>query len=190
MNRLFERKRRTTPWLALTILLVGCGSPFSSEVKKEVRSQPSFGAIRSDPSAYQGCRILLGGIIIKTTTLKEGTLLEVLEERLDDSDRPISTDKVGGRFLVRNSTFLDPSVYREGRDVTVVGRVMGVQAGRIGERPYTYPRISATQIYLWPWNGGQRDSPGLPRRDWVWGYPGKGWSNTWGSIPPMTVPPQ
>ncbi|WP_018290776.1 Slp family lipoprotein [Verrucomicrobium sp. 3C] len=190
MHRIFQGKRRTISWFALAVLLTGCGSPFSSEVKKEVRGQPSFGAIRSDPSAYRGRMVILGGIITKTTNLKEGTLLEVLEERLDDSDRPISTDKLGGRFVVRNSTFLDPSIYREGRDVTVVGRVTGTQAGRIGERPYTYPRISATEIRLWPQNGGQRDSPALPRRDWVWGYPAKGWSNTWGSIPPMTVPPQ
>lgn len=92
MHRLFGCEGKTIHWLALVLLITGCGSPFSSEVKKEVRGQPSFGAIRSDPSAYQGRMVILGGIITRTTNLREGTLLEVLEERLDDSDRPISTD--------------------------------------------------------------------------------------------------
>ncbi|MDD4933512.1 MAG: Slp/YeaY family lipoprotein [Methylacidiphilaceae bacterium] len=190
MDRLFGYERKTIPWIALAVLLAGCGSPFPTEVKKEVRAQPSFGAIRGSPSAYRGRMVMFGGVITKATSRKEGTLLEVLEERLDGSDRPISTDKVGGRFLVRNTTFLDPSLYCEGREVTVVGRIAAPQGGKIGEKPYTYPVIAATEVYLWPKYGGQRDSPALPRRDWVWGYPGKGWSNTWGSVPPMTVPPQ
>ncbi len=188
MNRLFEGEARTIGCLALAVLLAGCGSPFSGEEKKRVHDQPSFSALVQKPSTYQGRIVMLGGAITRTTNLEAGTLLEVLQERLDGSDRPITSDRIDGRFLARSSTFLDPSVYRKGRDVTVLGHVVGAQAGRIGDRPYTYPLIAATEIHLWPQYGGQRDSAGYPRRDWVWGYPRNGWSNTWGSVPPMTVP--
>ncbi|QSR84204.1 Slp family lipoprotein [Methylacidimicrobium sp. B4] len=188
MNRLFDGKRRTIGCLALAVLLAGCSSPFSDEVRRRVRDQPSFSALVQKPSSYQGRIVMLGGAILRTTNLKAGTLLEVLQERLDGSDRPIASDRIGGRFLARSATFLDPSVYRKGRDVTVLGHALGIQAGQIGDRPYTYPLVAAMEIHLWPQYGGQRDSPSYPRRDWVWGYPGKGWSNTWGSVPPMTVP--
>lgn len=188
MKRRFERNRRTIAWLALALLLAGCSSPFPSELKQQAQRQPAFGAIARKPQAYQGRIVMFGGVIARTTNLERETLLEVFREELDGSDRPIASDRSAGRFLVRSATFLDPSVYREGRDVTVVGPIVGTQTGRIGDRPYTYPLIAATEIHLWPKHGGQRDSPALPRRDWVWGYPQKGWSNSWGSVPPMTVP--
>ncbi len=190
MKRRLESLRRMTMCAALASLLAGCNSPFPSRVRKEVQDQPSFGALARRPSDYRGRLVLLGGVIVGAGSLHQATLLEIVQERLDSSDRPIATDRVGGRFLARSSTFLDPSVYCEGRDVTVLGRVAGRRVGRIGDRPYTYPLIAATEIRLWPKYGGLRDSPGSPRRDWVWGYPATGWSHTWGSVPPITFPHQ
>ncbi|VVM07161.1 Outer membrane protein slp [Methylacidimicrobium cyclopophantes] len=178
----FPRKRLLTAWLLLGLLVVGC-SPFSSEVKKQVRDQPSFGAIRARPSAYRGRMVMLGGTIAQTKNLKDVTLIEVLQERLDSSDRPIPSDKIGGRFLVRTSTFLDPSVYSKGRDITVVGRVAAPQPGVIGEKPYTYPVIAATHIHLWSQYTSADYAWGYPGMGWGWGYPYMGMGMGWGMGP-------
>ncbi|MGD9895822.1 MAG: Slp family lipoprotein [Candidatus Methylacidiphilaceae bacterium] len=182
MTPYFQKRWRPAAAFILTALLAAC-SPFSSEVKKQVRDQPSFGAIRSRPSAYRGRMVMFGGTIAQTKNLKDVTLIEVLQERLDSSDQPISSDKIGGRFLVRTSTFLDPSIYSKGRDITVVGRLAAPQAGVIGEKPYTYPVIAATHIHLWPQYTAADMYWGYPGMGWGWAYPGMGWGMGWGMGP-------
>ncbi|MDD4933507.1 MAG: Slp family lipoprotein [Methylacidiphilaceae bacterium] len=182
MARHFHEGWRPAACLMLVGLLAAC-SPFSSDVKKQVQGQPSFGAIRSNPSAYRGRMVMLGGTIAQTKTLKDVTLLEVLQEKLDSSDQPISTDKIGGRFLVRTSTFLDPSVYSKGRDITVVGRLAAPQPGVIGEKPYTYPVVAASHIHLWPQYTAADAYWGYPGMGWGWGYPGMGLGMGWGFGP-------
>lgn len=182
MDPSFARRWPSVACVILAALLASC-SPFSSEVKKEVRNQPSFGAIRANPSTYRGRIVMLGGTIAQTKNLKDTTLLEVLQERLDSSDQPISSDKIGGRFLVRTSTFLDPSVYSKGRDVTVVGRLAAPQPGVIGEKPYTYPVIAATHIHLWPQYASSDFNWGYPGMGFGWGYPYMGMGMGWGMGP-------
>ena len=178
----FRARRRSVACLIFATLLAGC-SPFSSEVKKQVQGQPSFAAIRSRPSAYRGRMVMLGGTIAQTKNLQDVTLIEVLQEKLDSSDQPIDSDKIGGRFLVRTSTFLDPSVYAKGRDITIVGRLAAPQPGVIGEKAYTYPVVAATHIHLWPQYASTGGYWGYPGMGWGWGYPGMGMGMGWGFGP-------
>ncbi|VVM04714.1 Slp family lipoprotein [Methylacidimicrobium tartarophylax] len=171
-------------YLALALLLAAC-SPFPKEVKKEVQNQPSFAAIQSKPSVYRHRPVMLGGTILYAKHRKHGTYLEVLEQELNAYDRPIPSDKTGGRFLVGTSSLLDLKVYSRGRDITIVGRVVGSQPGRIGERPYTYPLIAATDIHLWR-EHVEDDHWKDPRVEWGWGYPGMDWGMGWPMMPPMT----
>lgn len=180
---LFNRGSRLA--LSILALLVAACSPFPKEMKKEVRNQPSFAAIRSEPSLYRRRTVMLGGTILYGKHRNHGTYLEVLEHELNPYDRPISSDKTGGRFIVGTGALLDLNVYRRGREITVVGRIVGSQPGRIGERRYTYPLIAATKIHLWRehvvsnhWND--------PRVEWGWGYPGMDWGMGWTMMPPLT----
>ncbi|MCA1788294.1 MAG: Slp family lipoprotein [Thioalkalivibrio sp.] len=46
--------------------------------------------------------------------------------------------------------FLDPQVHTRLREVTVRGYVTGVTDGVIGAFPYTFPRVEAAAVHLWP----------------------------------------
>lgn len=61
----------------------------------------------------------------------------------------ILTDKSEGRYLVVVDRFLDPAIYRSGRDITVAGEVRGSEVRRLGEIDYRYPVIAASELYLW-----------------------------------------
>ncbi|MGD9895823.1 MAG: Slp family lipoprotein [Candidatus Methylacidiphilaceae bacterium] len=185
MNPLCPSQWKPVAVVILALLSFGC-SPFSDDVKKQVRDQPSFGAIRSRPSVYRDRVVMLGGTVLYAKHRGHGTYLEILEKELNAYDRPISSDKVGGRFLVGSSSLLDLKAYGRGRDVTVIGRVVGPQPGRIGERPYTYPLIAATEIRLWREHVVTDDNWTYPRVEWGWGYPGMQWGRAWPMMPPMT----
>lgn len=171
-------------WLSLALLCAGC-SPFPNEVKKEVQDQPSFTAIHAKPSAYRGRAVMLGGTILYAKHRNHATYFEVLEQELNAYDRPIASDKTGGRFVAGTSSLLDLKTYARGREITIVGRVVGPQPGRIGERPYTYPLIAATGIHLWR-EPEVSDHWSDPRVEWGWGYPGMVWGMGWPMMPPMT----
>ncbi|MDD4933511.1 MAG: Slp family lipoprotein [Methylacidiphilaceae bacterium] len=184
VSPLLMRRRRLIPLLLLALLLAAC-SPFPSELKKQVQGQPSFAALRSKPSVYRHRPVMLGGTILYAKQRNRGTYLEVLEEELNAYDRPIPSDKTGGRFLVGTSSLLDLNVYGRGREITIIGQVVGAQPGRIGERPYTYPLIAATDIHLWR-EHVEDDHWKDPRVEWGWGHPGMDWGMGWPMMPPMT----
>ena len=41
-------------------------------------------------------------------------------------------------------------MYTPGREVTVVGALHGTTPGRVGQYDYTFPRVDAATVYLWP----------------------------------------
>ncbi len=163
--------------LAVVLLssLAGCGGPFSESTVEAAKDQPSFGALRQDPAAYKNRLVIFGGKIAQIQNQKNATVLEIVQRPLGGDERPSSTNQSGGRFLAVTPKFLDPSIYKRGREVTVAGRVSGIQPGTIGKRSYSYPVVSISQIHLW-----QPESSVGADYDWAmmnWGYePGM-----WGS---------
>jgi outer membrane lipoprotein len=93
---------------------------------------------------------MLGGEIVSTRNLAEGTLLEILHKPLDGTDRPRDTDQTEGRFMTLCEGYLDPAVYSKERQVTLAGRVLGARTDMIGEMTYVYPLLACLEIYLWP----------------------------------------
>src|SRR6185437_7046096 len=55
-----------------------------------------------------------------------------------------------GRFVACKQGFYDPEVFAKGREITVTGSLDGTVQHKIGEYDYTYPRVAANTIYLWP----------------------------------------
>ncbi|WP_142525450.1 Slp family lipoprotein [Methylacidimicrobium cyclopophantes] len=165
----------------LLATLTGCGGPFSESTVEAARNQPSFGALRHNPAAYQGRLVILGGKIAQIQNRKSATVLEIVQHPLGSGERPSSTDQSGGRFLAVTPKFLDPTIYKRGKEVTVAGRVSGVQPGRIGKRSYSYPVISISQIHLWrPVSAVGSDY------DWAmmnWGYEPGMWGPGMGFFP-------
>jgi outer membrane lipoprotein len=137
----------------------------SQTVRQQVDPTLSFAQLRANPEAYTDRMVMLGGDILAVRNVEGGTLLEILQKPLDSYERPYLTDHTEGRFMVHCTQYLDPVVYKKGREITVAGRVLGVRKGPIGEVEYTYPLLSCVELYLWPEPVPLVPSP-YPR--WYW----------------------
>jgi outer membrane lipoprotein len=121
-------------------------------------------------SASVGARVRWGGTVVETRPGEERTCIELLARELDASARPRDTDRGQGRFLACRAEFMDPEIFTNGREVTVVGRLQGFREGSVGEFLYDYPVVDADAVYLWP----ERVDPYWYDRGWYyhgWGYP-------------------
>lgn len=135
--------------IALLITANGCIHAIPPSVLKGVEREITFEILRQDPEAYRGKVVILGGNIIETRVLKDGTEIEVLQRPLNYDDQPSETGASAGRFIILHKEFLDPVIFKAGRPITVIGEVAGKQTRPLGERDYMYPVISARQVYLW-----------------------------------------
>jgi outer membrane lipoprotein len=147
--------------------------PFSTNIMHQVDPKLAFGVVLKDPSAFQGKTVLWGGIIVETINRANETIIKVRQTDLDYQTRPANLDRSQGRFLIQYGGFLDPAIYKEGREITAVGEISGKEVFPLGNLQYTYPVVSAKEIYLWevmipyrpiypPWYYG-------PYYPW-WGY--------------------
>ena len=122
----------------------------SEQVRLQADRTVTFAQLRAAPETYRERTVIVGGKILRTANVPEGTFLEVLHKPLDGTDRPLQTDTSHGRFFVRCDTQLDPAIYAPGREVTVAGQVLGTRTDKIGENDYVYPLLSCLQLALWP----------------------------------------
>jgi len=158
-------------------LLSGCTYAISRGSLKQADKKVTFAALLKDPNAYAGKVVLLGGVIVNLTNKQEGTLLEVYETALDREGKPVNTDVSEGRFLALYPGFLDSVIYRNGREVTLTGTVVGGKVQQLGEIQYLYPYLFVKEIHLFreeelayydqynPYFWGSWWYP------WGWGYP-------------------
>lgn len=97
-----------------------------------------------------GEQVRWGGEIIRVTPDSAETCFEILSRELDASARPQKRDNSDGRFIACRAGFYDPEVFTKGRELTVTGRLNGTAIGKVGQFDYTYPKLAADTIYLWP----------------------------------------
>jgi len=148
--------------LAIAALAMpACAPPFPKDLLDKVEKNVSFSDLFKDPEPYRGKLLLLGGIIVETKNLKEGTQIEVLQKALDNESRPYMTDETAGRFLIVSSQFIDAAVYQRGRQITVLGEAAGSKTQQLGEAEYRYPVITAKDLHLWAPYSGPRFSIGI-----------------------------
>lgn len=95
-------------------------------------------------------RVRWGGEIIETQPREQQTCFFVLAEPLDSQARPEGGGDSLGRFVACKQGFYDPEVFAKGRELTVTGTLAGTIQHKIGEFDYTYPKVEADNVYLWP----------------------------------------
>jgi outer membrane lipoprotein len=161
-------------------LFTGCGSVISRELKTRADLTLSLNEVIEDPEAYKGNIAIWGGEVIQTTNQKDGTsLIEVLQRPLDWQEEPERREPSGGRFLVLVKKFLDPEIYRKGREVTVAGEIIGEKTKPLGEMEYRYPLLLNKQLYLWKEYRYTYAPPYYPYNPYYpWGYYGP-YSGPW-----------
>jgi outer membrane lipoprotein len=162
---------------ALVFQLNACTPVISHQIMEQVDRNLTYGTLTSRPDETKGKIALLGGTIVQTVPKPNQTEIEVVQKQLSSSGEPYLTDKSEGRFLVVIDRFLDPAIYRSGRDITVAGEVQESVIRRLGEIDYRYPVITGMELYLWkepihprPYAYGYPWVDPYPYRRW-WGYP-------------------
>jgi outer membrane lipoprotein len=142
-------------------VIAGCSPPFPKELLEKVEKNVPFAALQKESEKYAGKLLMVGGVIVDTKNLKEGTRIEVLQKPLDGEGRPEQTDETGGRFLVVTQQFLDGAVFHRGRLITVIGDVAPPQVLPLGEIEYRYPVVAAKALHLWSPYAGPYFSVGV-----------------------------
>ena len=146
----------TRPLWSLLILLTACMRPpgnlagkYDPVTVREAQAQPR-----------EGVAVRWGGKIVDMRPGKDQTCFEIASFPLDSEARPEPSDESPGRFVACAPGFYEPAVYTPGRDVTVVGALNGTKAGKVGQYDYTFPRVDATTVYLWPEQAAREPRPG------------------------------
>lgn len=143
----------------------------------------------------QGDAVRWGGEIIGVDPRADKTCFEILARDLDLQARPMARDPSNGRFLACRNGFYDPEEFKRGRDITIVGHLDGSEKAKVGDFDYTYPRVAADAIYLWPKRPAFVESP-YYYDPWYGPWNGPYWGGPyWGPTvivrrPPPPPPPK
>jgi outer membrane lipoprotein len=163
--------------IGFAIVLGGClhpPKPLSGEFP-----QTTVADVQGD--THQGERVRWGGMLIVTKPGKTTTCFEVMALPLSRQARPRRSDVTTGRFIACAPGFYDPAVYSPQREITIVGAIDGAVSGKVGDYQYTYPRVAADVVYVWP------ERP--PSDDGYYYGGGPYWSPYWGPYYPPPYRP-
>ncbi|HEY6010573.1 MAG TPA: Slp family lipoprotein [Nitrospirota bacterium] len=140
--------------LPVAFPVAGCAPIFPREAMDQVNTSLAFSSLRNNPDQFKGQRVMLAGVIISSKNSKDGTYLEVLQKPMNSRGRPEETDESEGRFIAQSAEFLDAAVYRTGRQITVIGEVLGRKELPLDEILYAYPLLAVKHLHLWePYSG-------------------------------------
>jgi outer membrane lipoprotein len=133
----------------LLLILVGCVSPISPQLRQEAAKNLSFSEVLATPGAHNGEVVIWGGIIAKTVSRDHHSDLYLSETPLGISGRPRGREYSEGEFVAKTSESLDPKTYAAGRTVTIAGEIIGQELGSYHGAPYAYPVIRVKELHLW-----------------------------------------
>lgn len=136
--------------LVAALLFGGCAPVISMKTLQLVDKNIHFKELQTDTERYLGKIVLVGGDIIETRNLPNRTVVMVLARPLDYRNQPMILKGAMGRFIFFQPGFLDPAIYRPGRQITVAGAVVGKEVRPVGEMNYSYPVLENREFYLWP----------------------------------------
>lgn len=135
--------------MALTLLAASCATPGPAFLHEPFPDNPTVAQVNADATPYAGRKVRWGGTIFKVENREQETWIEIVERPLDPQSRPRHSDQSEGRFIARVTRFLEPTIYTQGREITVVGVIDGVNTGKVGEYAYRYPIVNSDAVHLW-----------------------------------------
>jgi len=137
---------------------------------------PELSVAQAQAQSVTGERVRWGGEIVSATPQTGETCFEVVSQPLDRRMRPLPTDDTSGRFIACEPGFADPAIYAPKREITVVGTLEQPTSAKVGEYDYSFPKVRADAVYLWP----KREPRDMAYPYGYGGYPGWGWGFGWG----------
>ncbi|NVK21377.1 MAG: Slp family lipoprotein [Kangiellaceae bacterium] len=133
--------------VAATALLSACMSAPRS-VQTDVPTV-SFIQVAQSPNAHVGQEVQWGGIIARVENLERDTMVEIVNLPLDYQARPVANQQTGGRFIARVPGFLDPMIYQQGKEITIVGQLSEPMPGKVGQHEINFPVVDTRGHHLW-----------------------------------------
>ena len=130
------------------LLMAACGPKVLNDV--DIDPHLAFEMVKVNPDTHKGKRLLVGGEIIEVRNFKEMTEIDILEKPLTTDRSPAHGDLSRGRFVLIQSSFLDPTLFKVGRRLTAIATVMGGRTQKIGEAEIMVPVFETPKIHLWP----------------------------------------
>ena len=130
------------------LLLSGCAHVMSEANLKLVDRSIRYERLHTNPDAFAGKTVLLGGIIAGATTTGDLSQLEVAQLELFNNEVPNEFSNSGGRFLAISAEPIDPVIYSRGKFVTIIGEVKGRKVQQRDGADYPYPLISVKELRL------------------------------------------
>jgi outer membrane lipoprotein len=152
---------RSQLFIIQALILSACTHPITKEARAPIDPAITFAMVSENPTAFLDRHLLVGGAVIALESAEEGSLLEIMEWRLNRWGEPAYLEDAGRRLLVRTSAELDPMTYEPGTLVTMTGVVLGHETRLLGEHKFDYPVFGLTEIHLWesPFRYGIRSNP-------------------------------
>lgn len=133
----------------LSAMLLSCAHVISREYVQVAEKNVPFKELRENTDAYLNRMFIFGGIIVETKITGKGSEIEVVQTPLNRFGNITDRDLSEGRFIILTTKYLDPLIYRNGRDITFAGIVTGTRKQLLGGVEYVYPVFEAKEIYLW-----------------------------------------
>jgi outer membrane lipoprotein len=140
----------------LLILLILSLCSCAPVIRKDLIEQGSLNvplkSMQENPSQYTGRLYILGGLIVKTKFVPEGSLVEAVYVPVDSRGSLQDYKYAAGRFLAlfpKAAGSLEPEIYKKGRKITIAGEFAGTRTGKIDEADYIYPLFNIKEIHLW-----------------------------------------
>ncbi|MDX1811182.1 MAG: Slp family lipoprotein [Gammaproteobacteria bacterium] len=132
------------------LVMSGCATHLAKPIDEEIQNIPNLLEVKNNSKDYVGTRIRWGGVIAGVHNEASDTLVEIVSRPLDGQGRPTDSDTTYGRFIAKISGFLDPVVYAAGREITVVGSILGLETRPIDKYQYQYISVNVDTFLLWP----------------------------------------
>ncbi|MEW6117068.1 MAG: Slp family lipoprotein [Nitrospirota bacterium] len=136
----------------LIFSLFSCAPVLRKDLMEQGSINPPLKSMQENPATYKGRLYILGGIIVKTKLVPEGSLVEAVYVPVDSRGDLKSYKYAEGRFLAlfpKSAGILEPEIYKKERKITVAGVFEGTRTGKIDEVDYVYPFFTIKQIHLW-----------------------------------------
>jgi len=133
------------------LFLLSCAPVLNKQLMKQGRIDVPLTEMAQNPAPHKGKLFILGGIIVKTTVLKDGSLVEAIYVPVNSRGYLKNVVAKNGRFLAifKGKEILDPLLFSEKREITFAGEFIGTRKSKLDERDYEYPLFNVKEIYLW-----------------------------------------
>nr|WP_233420657.1 Slp family lipoprotein [Xenorhabdus nematophila] len=148
LNGTYYRSVLKAVVLSGMMILAGCVSvPDAIKGSTKTPVENLF-SVKNAPELYIGHEGRFGGKVLSILNEGDQTRLEISAMSLASNAAPRLNTTSFGRIYAYVNHFLEPSDFKD-RYITVVGRISGIEKGKVGNSPYNYVVMNVSGLKRW-----------------------------------------